>query len=57
MKNKCVVWIDTGVSVELPNDVHIESDQGNQLLKLLAFKKFKECMENDQLDITWEELS
>ena len=57
MKNKYVVWIETGVSVELPNDVDIQSDQANKLLKQIAFKKFKECIENDQLDSIWEELS
>ena len=57
MKNKFVVWIDTGVSVELPNDIDIENEDGHKKLKDLALQKFKECIKNDQLDITWEELS
>ena len=57
MKNKFVVWIDTGVSVELSNDIDIESEDGHKKLKELALQKFKECIKNDQLDITWEELS
>jgi hypothetical protein len=49
------VFLGTGVSVELPNEVAPETDDGYQQIKELAITKFRDLIDSGRFDVDWYE--
>lgn len=48
------VWLETGVSVNLDDNIDPESTEGHKLLKKAALEKLKKLVEDGDIDINWE---
>ncbi len=49
------IFLDTGVSVEAPDDLDPESEAGYEALRQAAIAKFTAMFEGDSFDISYEE--
>lgn len=49
------VFLDSGISVDLPDDTDPESAAGYEALKAAAAARFTAMLEEDSFDITYEE--
>jgi hypothetical protein len=51
------VWLDSGVSVELPDETDPDADEGIEAIKAAAAEKFRMMLESDAInfDVTIED--
>ena len=54
-EKKWDVFMETGVSVSLPEYVDPETPEGNKIFKKAVINKFKEILDKNQVDFQWEE--
>ena len=54
-EKKWDVFMETGISVSLPEYVNPETPEGNEIFRKAVINKFKEILDKNQVDFQWEE--
>ena len=50
------VFLETGISIVLPENIDPNSKEGYSVFKKAVVKKFKEILNGDQVDFQWEQI-
>lgn len=49
------IFVQSGITIKLPNGVNPDTPNGYKILKDLVTKKFIENLKSEQVDFDWEE--
>lgn len=48
------VWLESGITVNLDDNIDPESTEGQKAMKKAAIKRFQELLDTEDIDINWE---